>query len=195
MTGTGERRDRIADAALDIVAVDGVRGLTHRAVDRHLGLPLGSTSYYFRTRAELLTAAVTHLTTRSRTQFRDVAPEPPSGVPGAAAVIGRYVDRLLTERDRDVRARYALTTEFAHDDRMRASLAASLFSLPDAAALLRALGAAEPDRAAADFVALLEGLVFDRTLGARTGPAPGTTESVDALARAAATFLRGAAHP
>ncbi|GED97950.1 TetR/AcrR family transcriptional regulator [Gordonia crocea] len=39
----------------------GSRGLTHRAVDRHLKLPEGSTSAYFRTRASLLTAATQRL--------------------------------------------------------------------------------------------------------------------------------------
>lgn len=52
-----ERRTRIADAALEVLAEHGARGLTHRAVDRKLGLPDGSTSYYFRSRTALLLSA------------------------------------------------------------------------------------------------------------------------------------------
>jgi DNA-binding transcriptional regulator YbjK len=44
------RRALIADAAISTLARDGMRGLTHRAVDRTAGLPEGSASYYFRTR-------------------------------------------------------------------------------------------------------------------------------------------------
>ena len=56
-----ERRVLIADAAIETLARAGSRGLTHRAVDRTAGLPLGSTSYYLRTRADLLRAAVDRL--------------------------------------------------------------------------------------------------------------------------------------
>ena len=52
------RRDAIADAAIHLVATQGLRGLTHRAVDAVAGLPPGSTSYYLRTRKALLTACV-----------------------------------------------------------------------------------------------------------------------------------------
>jgi AcrR family transcriptional regulator len=55
------RRDLIADAAISTLARDGMRGLTHRAVDRTAGLPEGSASYYFRTRQALLQATVERL--------------------------------------------------------------------------------------------------------------------------------------
>lgn len=50
------RRRRILDAATVVVADHGLRGLTHRAVDREAGLPEGSCSGYFRTRRALQTA-------------------------------------------------------------------------------------------------------------------------------------------
>lgn len=52
------RRDRLADAAMLILARDGARGLTHRAVDAEAGEPPGTTSRYFRTRRALLTAVM-----------------------------------------------------------------------------------------------------------------------------------------
>jgi len=58
MSPAAERRERIADAVISVLAERGSRGLTHRAVDEVAGLPTDSTSYYFRTRAELLAAAV-----------------------------------------------------------------------------------------------------------------------------------------
>ncbi|GAA3066024.1 hypothetical protein GCM10020254_06880 [Streptomyces goshikiensis] len=56
-----DRRTLLADAALGVLADEGVRGLTHRAVDRRAAMPPGTTSAYFRTRAALLTALVTRL--------------------------------------------------------------------------------------------------------------------------------------
>jgi DNA-binding transcriptional regulator YbjK len=51
-----ERRVRILDAAIGILADVGVGGLTHRQVDDRAGLPAGTTSNYFRTRQALLEA-------------------------------------------------------------------------------------------------------------------------------------------
>ncbi|MGA5561115.1 TetR/AcrR family transcriptional regulator [Streptomyces platensis] len=58
------RHERIADAALTLLAERGMRGLTHRAVDEQAGLPQGSTSNVARTRAALLEAAVRRLAER-----------------------------------------------------------------------------------------------------------------------------------
>ena len=45
------RRRQLLDAAVAVTAESGLRGLTHRAVDRHAGLPEGSCSAYLRTRS------------------------------------------------------------------------------------------------------------------------------------------------
>jgi DNA-binding transcriptional regulator YbjK len=47
------RRRQLLDAALHVIADSGLRGLTHRAVDRRAGLPEGSCSAYLRTRQAL----------------------------------------------------------------------------------------------------------------------------------------------
>lgn len=46
----------LLDAGVAVVAAHGMRGLTHRAVDREAGLAEGSCSAYLRTRLALLTA-------------------------------------------------------------------------------------------------------------------------------------------
>jgi AcrR family transcriptional regulator len=50
------RRREILAAAMAVLAQQGNRGLTHRAVDREAGLSEGSSSAYFRTREALLRA-------------------------------------------------------------------------------------------------------------------------------------------
>ncbi|MFN3888667.1 MAG: TetR/AcrR family transcriptional regulator [Aquabacterium sp.] len=54
-----DRKTRIADAAIAILGTQGARALTHRAVDAQAGLPAGSTSFYCRTRLDLLKLTLT----------------------------------------------------------------------------------------------------------------------------------------
>src|SRR5262245_46300023 len=51
------RRDQLRDAAVEVLARDGSRGLTHRAVDRAARLPEGTAKNYFGSRDALLQAA------------------------------------------------------------------------------------------------------------------------------------------
>ena len=99
------RREEICEAALDLAAEGGNRAVTHHAIDDKLGLSRGSTSYYYRTRQQLLTAAIEHLTLASRSAYREaLGTEPPPGalVDAAADLIARQVDKLLADRRRDV---------------------------------------------------------------------------------------------
>ncbi len=48
------RQEVVADAGLHVLATEGMRGLTHRAVDEAANLPAGSCSNVFRSRAELI---------------------------------------------------------------------------------------------------------------------------------------------
>ncbi|WP_097869152.1 TetR/AcrR family transcriptional regulator [Streptomyces sp. rh34] len=52
-----DRRDRLRDAAVEVLAGEGGRGLTHRAVDRAAEVPPGTTKNYFPTRDAVLRAA------------------------------------------------------------------------------------------------------------------------------------------
>ncbi|MFC9767473.1 TetR/AcrR family transcriptional regulator [Rhodococcus jostii] len=187
-----ERREQIADAVITIIAREGIRALTHRAVDRALDLPGGSTSYYFRTRRALIESAVRRLAERSRQEFETTA-APPLDLASLAEGVARSLDRLLYTRHDDVAARHALTVELSGDAELHALLATCLFSRARATELFDALGVADPESAGADFVSVVEGLVFDRFAGARSldGIEPGTERSVRQLARAVESYLRG----
>ncbi|WP_406386051.1 TetR/AcrR family transcriptional regulator [Streptomyces sp. NBC_01618] len=54
-----ERRERIIDAALDLIADEGVAGVSHRKVAARAGVPLGSMTYHFQNMDELLREAFT----------------------------------------------------------------------------------------------------------------------------------------
>ncbi|MFE5009236.1 TetR/AcrR family transcriptional regulator [Streptomyces sp. NPDC056696] len=53
-----ERRQRIIDAAIRVVGEKGIAGLSHRSVAAEADVPLGSTTYHFKTLDELLVAAL-----------------------------------------------------------------------------------------------------------------------------------------
>ena len=53
-----ERQQRIIDAAIRVVGEKGIAGLSHRTVAAEADVPLGSTTYHFKTLDELLVAAL-----------------------------------------------------------------------------------------------------------------------------------------
>ncbi|GAA1284979.1 TetR/AcrR family transcriptional regulator [Saccharothrix xinjiangensis] len=56
------RRELLCDCAISVLAAEGGRGLTHRAVDRAAEVPEGTTKNYFPTREALLEAAAGRMT-------------------------------------------------------------------------------------------------------------------------------------
>ena len=59
-----QRRDRIIDSTLAVIAENGVAGTTHRKVARHADVPLGSMTYHFTNMDELLLEALTRYAER-----------------------------------------------------------------------------------------------------------------------------------
>lgn len=83
----------MADAALLLLAREGARGLTHRAVDAELQLPTGSTSYYYRTRKALLLAAAERLLALDLVDL--------SRIPEDLDGLGRLLERWLAPGARE----------------------------------------------------------------------------------------------
>lgn len=81
MARNDDRRRALADAGLSVLADEGARGLTHRAVDRAAGVPLGTASNYFRSRTALIEGLVGRIGERlapSEEFLRERADLPPS---------------------------------------------------------------------------------------------------------------------
>lgn len=185
---TTDRRTLIVDGAIDLIATDGLRALTHRALDTALSLPAGSTSYYFRTKRALVEAIVDRITTRSRTDFlaADLLTAGPGDIPHAIAV---WLNHLLTHRRNHLIARHALIISLLGDVGLHARLTASLFSQAHATLYFETLGSADPTTAAADFIAVLEGLVFDRFAGARSAATTGESTRIAEMTRVIGAHL------
>jgi DNA-binding transcriptional regulator YbjK len=163
---TEDRRDRLADAAIQTLARAGMRGLTHRAVDQAAGLAEGSCSYYFRTRQALLQAAVERLEQVDAAEVVELA-ELRGDLNVVADAGARLVEHWTTTgRDRML-ARYELALEATrrpelHTVFVRAGLRSRLM----AEAMLAAAGASDPAHQAPVLVACLDGLIFDHLAGA-----------------------------
>ncbi|MEU5582278.1 TetR family transcriptional regulator [Streptomyces huasconensis] len=67
-----ERRAALVDAAIEVLAREGARGLTFRSVDTEAGVPTGTASNYFANRDDLLTQAGARVYERLRPSEEEV---------------------------------------------------------------------------------------------------------------------------
>ncbi|MGW0178209.1 TetR/AcrR family transcriptional regulator [Nocardia sp. NPDC003345] len=67
------RRELLADTALDLIDREGLTQVTHRAIDTAAGVPAGTTSNYFRTRAALYQAIAQRLLEHQLTEMDRLA--------------------------------------------------------------------------------------------------------------------------
>ena len=156
-----DRRAVILDGALRVLAEQGMRGLTHRAVDIAAGLPAGSTSYYFRSRAALVTGCVERLLELDMAIEVPAVRDAPRSVPELATALARVgVGMAVVQRDRTL-ARYELSLAASRDPDLRAALVTGGDAIRRlAATTLAALGIADASVAADELAAVLDGLVF-----------------------------------
>lgn len=176
-----ERATAIADAAIEVVAAEGMRGLTHRAVDRAAGLPPGSTSYYARTRSALL-----ELTIERIAELDDPGVAPPAGSAGFAGYLARFLHATITNGKVRLIARYEFALEATRRPELRASYDRSgrVFR-EQCAALLAAAGSPDPRRHARMVLAWCDGMLFDSVAGAGAARRPDLSE----LERSTREFL------
>lgn len=174
-----DRRTLIADTVISTVAAQGLRGLTHRAVDTAAGLPPGSTSYYFRTRTALINAGYLRMVELDLTDLEggvgdaggEAEPRDPAGA--AAATLAALLHHwLTTARERQL-ARFELSLEAARQPDLRPALhAAGLAARARAATLFAEVGADAPEAAAELLLAWIDGLLYDRLAGALASSRP-----------------------
>lgn len=122
MTGVTGKRGIVLDTALTVLGERGPRALTHRAVDEAAGLPAGSTSNYFRTRAALLTGITARLEERDHAAW-DRLPAP-RDVPELVEHLGRLLRHAVTADEAATLARYALVLESRELPEVREALRA-----------------------------------------------------------------------
>ena len=164
-----DRRQRIANAGIALIARGGTHRLTHRAVDAEAGLPNGSTSYYARSRRDLIRLVMEQLSAESQADLTDIEVPEKLTVRQATDLVGRLAKRLILNGDAQA-ARFALMFEVRDDDELRRELTVdapvrSSFN-EKAVKLLRALGATDPEGTAPEFVALVDAVLMYRAVEA-----------------------------
>ncbi|MEH3139347.1 MAG: TetR/AcrR family transcriptional regulator [Mycobacterium kyogaense] len=112
-----ERRRQLCDAAISLLADEGPRGLSHLKVDRLAGVPDGTTSFYYRTRAALLRGIVDQLVSYDAQEFTEVFKDAPNST--GHVIAGMLADQLLRVRHEPqlsrTRARLELTMSARRD--------------------------------------------------------------------------------
>lgn len=168
----------LADAAIRVISRDGLRALTHRAVDREAALPQGSTSYYASTRLAVLEMIAARLAERSlgdlHAYFSALANTTPAPtreerISQLAGLMADFVGALLARPD-DMRARYALVMDYLAADPLSGVLLSESPLLADAYAeapkLLRRFGIDASPQHGRDLMLLTDAVTFSRTVHA-----------------------------
>jgi DNA-binding transcriptional regulator YbjK len=120
-----ERRHLLCDAAIELLADSGAKGLSHLKVDRRARMPDGTTSVYFRTRSALLYAVAERVAQRDAVNFSSVFGEPQAtdGAP-AGSLLSRLAETVIRGGEEPhlalSRARYELAMEANRDPGLRA---------------------------------------------------------------------------
>jgi len=165
-----ERHARILRAALAVCRREGVAGVSHRTVAEEAGVPLGSLTYYFPTKDDLLREALLLFVEEEIARLSVLA----------AALAGRSLEpeqvatgfaALLEASDPEQISQFELYLEAARRPALR-DAAAECFAAYEqvAVAALRAAGVPDPEHRASLVVAMADGLGLRRAAAPGTGP-------------------------
>ncbi|AWE42252.1 MULTISPECIES: TetR family transcriptional regulator [unclassified Actinobaculum] len=165
-----DRRRQIADAGIHILSARGARALTHLNVDRELGLANGSTSYYARTRRDLIKLVVERLAERTVEELSVEVATAAWNVEDERSVAARVATGLArsARRTEDHRARILLLMECRSDPELydallRGTSVREHFSR-EVLPFLQSLNVADVEERAADLAALVDALLMQRVI-------------------------------
>jgi DNA-binding transcriptional regulator YbjK len=153
-------KDRALRAAVEEVGEHGIRALTHARVDARAGLPKGSTSNWFRTRAALLAGVIEHLAEEERAivPTRDVTT--PDDL---VELVCTLIETASGPQVARTRVRLALSLEAAHNPDLLVPLQVQRAAFVEwTADLLERVGAHHPQQAARTLLACGNGLLFHK---------------------------------
>ncbi|GAA2393815.1 TetR/AcrR family transcriptional regulator [Dactylosporangium salmoneum] len=155
-----DRRQRLIEVTLDVIAELGVAGTTHRRVAAAADVPLGSVTYHFASLEDLLTSAFTHMAETAAAAFdaQMAAIEP--GTDACGKVVEAMLADLADNRRSAVLA-YELYAAAARNPELRVITQAWMDN--SRRSLQRHF---DPETAEA-LDALIEGLILHATLSTR----------------------------
>lgn len=113
-----DRRDRIIDAAIEVLSEEGVAGTSHRKVAQRADVPLGSMTYHFENMDELLREAFTRFATSVSDQF-EVRLGAARTADEARDAVVQLIEADLVDTQRDLVLTHELYTLAAKDETYR----------------------------------------------------------------------------
>jgi TetR/AcrR family transcriptional regulator, regulator of biofilm formation and stress response len=166
-----DRIDEILRATLDVIRRDGLGAVTHRTVAEASGVPLGSITYYFASKQDLLRAALRLFVAEDVARLRATADALVAAGATGPEVVERFAEVLEAEGTGGV-AQFDLYLEASRDPVLREAAIESLRAYAEVAELgLRAAGVPDPAGAAAVVVAAVDGLGLHRLAAGAEAPA------------------------
>ncbi|MEV6523957.1 hypothetical protein AB0M43_18560 [Longispora sp. NPDC051575] len=156
-TSDTDRKTLLADAAIGLVGDDGLRALTHRAVETRAGLPAGTCGYHYPSRRALLGAVLGRISALDTVDVEGVAARALSAPPEPVADLAV---ELLTHWLGPARARSRARMLLMLDPQARQELGAVGGALSQGFLTRGARYFGTPERARL-FIALLDGLLVD----------------------------------
>lgn len=171
------RKEKAADAAIEVIAENGMRGLTHRAVDARAGLPDGSTSSCFRTRLALQCGVLDRLVERQEAmleQWPAVSwrPDTPEDRDEIVERVADLLEWLLGEGREQSQVRLEMYLDAVRRPELHPYMEkASGRFLDFAVTSLREGGIADAESKGRLILAQLDGILFDALSRPFWGPA------------------------
>ena len=151
---------------MELVAEGGSHALTHRRIDRRLGLPDGTTSNYASSRRDLVLMVIQRIADTAR--LRATEAPPPRTITEAVEQLTTAFEEVAA-RGVDIVARMALSIDCRSDPELHALLTIDspirAAVLDQAEQLLRALEVPDVEERAVDLIGIMNGLFYDRLIG------------------------------
>jgi DNA-binding transcriptional regulator YbjK len=166
-----ERRERILRATLAVIGRSGIGAVTHRSVAEEAGVPLGSLTYWFGTKDDLLREALRRFVEDEAERLRGVAAQL-DGDAAPADIAERFAAVLEKGPAHPEQiAQFELYLEAARNPAVRDIARDSFRAYEEVAvAALRAAGADKPEEIAPLFVSLADGLGLRRMAAGASPP-------------------------
>jgi DNA-binding transcriptional regulator YbjK len=158
------RREALLRSAIELLGETGARSVTHRAVAVRAGVPLASTTYYFRSVHELIEEALKlHVAERVAELEGLVEVALSATGAGVTQIAERMAAVLVAAPTPTLVAQYQMYLEAGRNNALQPAASEALAAFEGLIArVLAALGAREPQAAAEAFFALFDGFALHR---------------------------------
>lgn len=162
----GARRLLLLQTTLKLIAEHGIDGVNHRTVAEAAGVPLGSTTYWFSSRQEMLLQALEHFARIEIEALRERLAGVLGGAQSRASLVDEFTEFLLPQLGEQrwrTAAQYALLQEASRRQELQPVCREWTAAWQEALAeVFSQLGVLDPTLEAKMFLGMLDGLLLEQ---------------------------------